>query len=127
MNQPSSTTAESPRPCRLSRSGWWCNEHNLAAGHAPMEATTNLHALKAAYEAAAEHQKLAYEAQCRALLAAYRAELAWLAAGGSCLYQSTATRIRDLTKLVDDWSRVVEKGEPANTVWPQFASEGATP
>lgn len=77
--------------------------------------------------AEAEHHRT-YIVQTIALLALYRAELAYLEAGGSCVFQPAHVRIYALRKLVDEWSRVVEKGESPETVWPEHArAEVRTP
>lgn len=80
------------------------------------------------YQAARDEAYAAYRAWTVACLKEHRAELAYLEAGGDCLWLSTADRIASLRREVEEWSRVLEKGEPAEKVWPEFArGEDAKP
>ncbi len=79
---------------------------------------------EARWRAAEATAEATYHVSRLAALANYRAELAYLEAGGKCFYTSAEERMSDLRKLVDEWSRVLEGGESPSVVWPDA---GAAP
>ncbi len=79
---------------------------------------------KARWRAAEATAEATYHVSRLAALANYRAELAYLEAGGECFYIGAEERSADLRKLVDEWSRVLEGGESPSVVWP---NAGAAP
>jgi 2-methylisocitrate lyase-like PEP mutase family enzyme len=74
-----------------------------------------------AFHAAEEIQRTAYRAYTVANLALYRAEAAYLEAGGRCLFLPAETRLAHLRQRIDEWSRVLERGEDPAVVWPNYA------
>jgi hypothetical protein len=81
--------------------------------------TADLRSFEIAWREAKEEHRRAYAVYTRALLAEYRTELAWLRAGGRCVFQDATERITEVAALVDEWSRVIEHGEDPRVVWPE--------
>ncbi len=78
---------------------------------------------RARWQAAEATAEATYRVSHLAALANYRAELAYLEAGGEYICGGSAGRIADLRKLVDEWSRVLEGGESPSVVWPDAGRE----